>query len=167
MKRFVLSLCLLLLNACSLPLTPISSSSTGNCGSQWATKDLPELTRQLDASIKSLDPNAKAWATAYGEDCIYADGHADFSALETDFNVTLQVSDLSNEADLGGWIVKVMQIVENIPEEKIMGPQPGRVSIAFQAGSEQKFVNFYLNQYQILPSGLSDTEIYEALQTPQ
>ncbi|MEO5887844.1 MAG: hypothetical protein ABIQ77_09285, partial [Anaerolineales bacterium] len=80
---------------------------------------------------------------------------------------TLQVSDLSNEADLGEWIVKVMQVVENIPQDKIVGPRPGRISIAFQAGSDQKFVNFYIDQFQALPSGLSNTEIYQTLQTPQ
>jgi hypothetical protein len=46
-------------------------------------------------------------------------------------------------------------------------PRPGRVSIAFQADGDQKFVNFYINQYQDLPTGLSSTEIYQALQIPQ
>ena len=87
--------------------------------------------------------------------------------METDFNITLRVSDLSNESDLGEWIVKVMQVVENIPPEKIEGPRPGRVSLEFRSASEQKFVNFYIDQYQALPAGLSNAEIYQALQTPQ
>ncbi|HZJ24001.1 MAG TPA: hypothetical protein VFD54_11870 [Anaerolineales bacterium] len=106
-------------------------------------------------------------AFAFGEDCIYADGHAVFTAMETDFNITLQVVDLANEADLGEWIVKVMQVIESIPPEKIEGPRPGRVSLEFRSGSEHKFVNFYIDKYQALPSGLSTTEIYQALQTPQ
>ena len=180
MKRITLrvSLCLILLNACSLPLTqtpptlpatepPTSSSSIGNCGYQWAQQDLPELSAEFQQAIQGLRPEAQASAFAFGEDCVYADGHADFSAMETDFKVTFQIRDLSNEADLGEWIVKVMQVVENIPREKIVGPRPGRVSIGFQAGSEQKFVNFYIDQYQTLPSGLSNSEIYQALQTPQ
>ena len=186
MKRFILttlnagilSLCLILLNACSLPLTqtppnlpatltPTPGSSSGNCGYQWAQKDLPELSGEFQQAIQELQPEAKANAFAFGEDCVYADGHAVFSAMETDFNITLQVSDLSNEADLGEWIVKVMQIVENIPSERIEGPRPGRVSLDFQTGNEQKFVNFYIDQYQALPVGLSNAEIYQALQTPQ
>jgi len=87
--------------------------------------------------------------------------------METDFNITLQVKDLTNEANLGEWIVKVMQVIENIPQEKIVGSRPGRVSVAFQKASEQKFANFYIDQYQALPSGLSNAEIYQALQAPQ
>ena len=178
MKRFILSICLILLNACSLPLTstppnlPATLTPTpklygGNCGYQWAHKDLPELSGEIQQAIQELQPDAKANAFAFGEDCVYADGHAVFSAMETDFNITLQVSDLSNEADLGEWIVKVMKVVENIPPEKIEGPRPGRVSINFQTGGEQKFVNFYVDKYQALPSGLSNAEIYQTLQAPQ
>jgi len=177
-KRFILSLFLILLNACSLPLTPIppafpatltptAESYGGNCGYQWAQKALPELSGEFQQAIQQLQPEALAKAFAFGEDCVYADGHAVFSAMETDFNITLQVSDLSNESDLGEWIVKVMQVIESIPPEKIEGPRPGRVSLEFRSGSEYRFVNFYINQYQSLPNGLSTTEIYQALQTPQ
>ncbi len=87
--------------------------------------------------------------------------------METDFNITLRAHDLTNESDLGERIVKVMQVIESIPKEQIVGPQPGRVSITFQSGNDQKVVNFYINQYQALDSGLSNSEIYQALQTPQ
>jgi hypothetical protein len=90
-----------------------------------------------------------------------------FSAMETDFNITLQVNDLTNESDLGDWIVKVMQVIESIPPAQIVGPRPGRVSIVFQSNGDQKAVNFYVNQYQALPAGLSSSEIYQTLQTPQ
>ncbi len=169
---------MLMLGACSLPFTPTSLSlpatatSTlpspyGNCAYQWAQEDLPELSREFQQAIQGLQPSAKANAFAFGEDCVYEDGHADFTAMETDFNITLQVNDLTDESNLGEWIVKVMQTVENIPKEKIVGPRPGRVSIVFQAGSEQKFVNFYIDQYQALPASLSAAQIYQALQTPQ
>jgi hypothetical protein len=87
--------------------------------------------------------------------------------METDFNVTLQASDLNNESEMGDWIVRVMQVITEIPPEQIVGPQPGRVSLTFQSGAEQKIVNFYINQYQGLPPGLSPAEIFQALQMPQ
>jgi hypothetical protein len=172
----------LILGACSLPLTPtsqpppvtatVSATATlpsyGGCGYQWAYQDLPELSAEFQGKIQSLQPEAQASASAFGEDCVHQDGTTKtFIPMETDFNVTLQVSDLSNETDLGAWIVKVMQVVEDVPEDKIMGPRPGRVSIAFQANGDQKFVNFYINQYQDLPTGLNSLEIYQALQIPQ
>ncbi len=172
---------MLMLGACSVPLTPTSRSTPatvtltttstlpspyGGCGYQWAYQDLPELSNEFQQAIQSLQPEATANAYAFGEDCVYADGTKSFTAMETDFNITLQVNDLTNETELGEWIVKVMQVVENISKEKIVGPQPGRVSIAFQAGNEQKYVNFYIDQYQALASGLSNAEVYQALQTP-
>jgi len=147
--------------------TPNIPPPVGNCGYQWAYKDLPELSADFQKSIQALQPEAQASAFAFGEDCIYADGTSTFLAMETDFNITVQANDLSNEAELGEWIVKVMQVVENIPKESIVGPRPGRVSIRFQAGNDQKFVNFYIDQYLALRPGLSNAEIYQALQTPQ
>jgi hypothetical protein len=87
--------------------------------------------------------------------------------METDFNITLPVADVTNESDLGEWVVKVMQIIEEIPPEQIVGPRPGRVTIGFQSNAEQTVVSFYINQYHDLPAGLSNAEIFQALQTPQ
>lgn len=139
-----------------------------DCGYQWANQDLPELSSSFQVSIQALQPEAHANAYAFGENCLLADGSiAGFSAMETDFNITLQVNDLTNESDLGEWIVKVMQVIENIPPDQIVGPQPGRVSMIFQSDGDQKALNFYINQYQGLPVGLSNSEIYQALQIPQ
>jgi len=159
------------------PATAISGPNGGisttapnpqNCGYQWANQDLPELSSSFQAAVQALQPEAQAKAFAFGENCMLSDGSiGGFSAMETDFNVTLQVNDLTNESDLGEWIVKVMQAIKNIPKDQIVGPQPGRVSIGFVSNGAQKFVNFYINQYEALPAGLSNSEIYQALQTPQ
>jgi hypothetical protein len=136
------------------------------CAYQWAYGDLPKLSSDFQQSIQGLQAEAQASAFAFGENCVYADGSATFTAMETDFNVTLQVAGLANDAELGEWIVKVMQVIEDIPQDQIVGPRPGRVSVAFQASNEQKFVNFYVDQYRALPAGLSNVEIYQALQSP-
>jgi hypothetical protein len=138
------------------------------CGYQWAHQDLPELSSNFQQSIQALQPEAQASAFAFGENCLRADGSVGrFIAMETDFNITLQVDSITDEARLGEWIVKVMQVIDNIPAEQIVGPRPGRVSIFFQASGDQEGVNFYIDQYQALPSGLSTAEIYQALQPPQ
>jgi hypothetical protein len=59
-----------------------------------------------------------------------------------------------------------MQIILNISIEKIVGPRPGRVSIIFQSGDQNQGINFYVDQYQALPTRLSHAEIYQALNTP-
>lgn len=180
MKRFTLSLCLLLLIGCSPALTatpltaPPSETPTATptaasqaCAYMWASQNLTDLTLELQEAIKDVQPDAQAYAFAFGEDCIYEDGHKTFSAMETDFNVTLQVTDLADENELGNWIIKTMQVIETLPKEKIVGPRPGRVTMIFTVGSDQKFFNFYIDKYQALPKGMAGWEIYQSLQTQQ
>lgn len=137
------------------------------CAYQWAYQDLPKPSSGFQRAIQELQAEAQARAFAFGENCVRADGSADFIPMETDFDVTLQIADLSNEAQLGEWIVKVMQVIESIPGEEIVGPRPGRVSIEFQSASGQQFARFYIDQYRLLPPGLSPAQVYQALQTPQ
>lgn len=139
-----------------------------NCGYQWAYQDLPELSSSFQQSLQALQPEAQATVFAFGENCILSDGSVGgFLPMETDFNITLQVSDLSNESNLGEWIMKVMQVITAIPPEQIVGPRPGRISLSFQSNADQNIINFYINQFQELPSGLSPSEIFQALQIPQ
>ncbi len=146
----------------------VTAPEPQNCGYQWANQDLPELSGSFQKSILALQPEAQANVYAFGENCILADGTiGGFSAMETDFNVTLQVNDLTDESELGEWIVKVMQVIEDIPPDQIVGPQPGRLSMMFLSNGDQQILNFYVNQYQALPSGLSNSEIYRALKMPQ
>lgn len=189
MNRFIRPLLFwtLILSACSTSLSPtdavppvlptsitteaptptitITTSSYGGCGYQWAYKDLPDLSSKFLHAIQQLQPSAQANAFAFGEDCVYADGHADFIAMETDFNVTLQIKDLGDPNECGEWVTKIMQIILAIPKDEIVGPRPGRVSMSLQAGSEQKNFSFYIDRYQALSIDLSNTEICAALQT--
>jgi hypothetical protein len=139
------------------------SSYPQDCGYQWAQQAMPELSSSFQASIQELQAAAQASAFAFGEDCVHADGTKTFLPMETDFNVTVQVNDLSDESALGDWILKVMQVIENIPTDQILGPRPGRVAIGFQSNGEDQFVSFYIDQYRALAAGLSSAEIYQTL----
>jgi len=150
-----------------IPTITLTAPTYGGCGYQWAQQALPELSTEIQGAIQKLQPEATANAFAFGEDCVHADGNRTFLAMETDFNVTLHVTDLADEETLGNWIVQVMQIILNIPKEKIRGPRPGRVSLMFRSGDEQQGINFYIDRYQSLPTRLSNAEIYQALKTPQ
>jgi hypothetical protein len=129
---------------------------------------LPELSSSFQGTIESLEPGAKASAFAFGENCVLSDGSIGrFVPMETDFNVMLPVDDLANEAVLGRWIVRVMEVIESIPPEQIAGPRPGRVSMVFESSTAQQVLNFYIDQYRALPAGLSHEEVYHALQSQQ
>ncbi len=145
----------------------VPPSNPQDCGYQWAQQALPELSSQLLGSMQELQPEAQAYAFGFGENCVHADGTATFLPMETDFNVTLQASDLSDETALGEWIVKTMQVIENIPPDQIIGPRPGRVGIRFESNGESKAVSFYIDQYRALPAGLSSAEIYQTVKSFQ
>ena len=148
-------------------VTTVPPSNPQDCGYQWAQQALPELSGSFQQSIQALQPEAQAYAFAFGENCVHIDGSATFLPMETDFNITLQVADATDTSTLGGWIVNVMQIIEAIPPVQLAGPQPGRVTISFQSSAAQTWVSFYVSQYRSLPAGLSNAEIYQALKTPQ
>lgn len=186
MYRFVPALLLLtlLLDTCAprllsteTAIAPTSPSPTAeapplavdnsSCGYQWAYQDLLELSAEFLQAMQELQPGAQANAFVFGEDCVHTDGSRSFLAMETDFNVTLRVTDLADEYAFGEWIVKVMQIILNLPKEKIVGPRPGRVNLIFQSGHQNQGINFYIDQYQSLPTRLSNAEIYQALKNPQ
>ena len=137
-----------------------------DCGYQWAQHDLPELSSQLLQSMQIQEPNAQAVAFAFGEDCVYADGTSVFVPMETDFNITIPVSD-TTDAALGEWIVEVMQMIEAIPPDQIIGPRPGRVGVVFESNGQRQSVSFYVDQYRALPAGLSSAEIYQSLKSLQ
>lgn len=139
-----------------------------DCGYQWATQDLADLSNSLQKSIRVLQADAVASAYIFGENCIRADGGIGaFLPRETDFNITLRVRDLNNQAEQGSWIVKVMQIIAAIPPEQVVGPLPGRVFLIFQSDGDQRAMDFGIDQYHNLPSNLGEVEIFQALQVPR
>lgn len=108
-------------------------SSTTECGFQWAYEDLPELTAQFDQAIKSLIPASASHATAFGENCVAADGQVvRFLAMETDFYVFATVDTLNGYETFGNWIAQVMQVIIDYPPEMIAGPKAGFVEFRFE-----------------------------------
>ena len=151
------------------PLTEISTLTPTyeGCAYMWAYQDLPDLSAKLDASIRTLNTDASASAYAFGEDCVYADGHKTFGAMETDFNVSLQVTDLTNEEAFGNWIKEVMSFIFQIPSEEISGPQPGFVEFRFvKSDTEQIVLRVPLRGYETTAKGLSGAELFRLFYAP-
>lgn len=153
----------------SEPLTELSTFTPTyeGCAFMWAYQDLPELGAKLDASVRALNEDASASAYAFGEDCVYADGHKTFSAKETDFNIDLKVADLMDEEFLGNWIYKVMPIVLQIPPEELSGPQPGFVEFRFvKSDTEQIVLRVPLRDYPLVASDKSGGQLFRWYHIP-
>jgi hypothetical protein len=145
----------------STTTTPEITPASENCAYVWASQELPDLSQKVYQSLQTLDANITGNAYAYGENCVYADGHSTFGAMETDFRVKVSVTDLKDENALGDWIVRVMGVITKLPPNELSGPQPGRVEFDFhKSDTENLFLNVSIAKYQKQPSGLSGTELF-------
>lgn len=127
---------------------PVSPTYEG-CSYVWGSQDMPELSRKLNASLQDISADVTGLAYAYGEDCVYADGHSTFSAMETDFRVGVKVKNVRDEDALGNWIYKVMQVILDLPPDQLQGPHSGRVDFDFkQPDPAEIFVTVPIDMYR-------------------
>ena len=150
MRNFIaIILPVLLLAACNLPRsTPTVVTTTANsqnCYFNWASQPLPELSAKVQAAINASGlKGVSANAEAYGENCIdpQTNKPVSFGALETDFHITVKVANLTDKENLGILLEKVLVVLDTFPAGKIPGPEPGSITVSFQAGIDELNVMF-------------------------
>jgi hypothetical protein len=146
--------------------TPAITSASEGCAYTWAYHDAPELTEKFSAHISSFNPKAESHVSLFGEDCTYADGHADFLVKETDFYVRLPVEDLTNEEALGNWMAQVMELTLKIPREEIQGSD-GFVEFWFEKDkSGQIILRVPIQIYKDEARGKNGAELYRIFSNP-
>ncbi len=146
---------------------PTPSISQEACGYQWAYNDLPELTEQLDQTVKTLNQNSTSYATAFGENCMGANGQVvKFLAIETDFYVTLPVTDLNDHETFGNWISQVMQVVNALPSDMLMGSHSGFVQFGFEKSTSERIgLRVPIQQYNETVNGKTGEELFQMFYT--
>jgi len=174
--------CLLLLIACNysstytaVPITlpgitpartatdrPDAPPTYEGCAYVWASQDLPKLTKKVNDSLQTIDINMTGSAYAYGENCVYGNGHATFGAMETDYRVRVKVTDIKDEKALGDWIAKAMEVIVKIPDDEAPGPQLGRVYFLFsKSDTDQLSVSISIDTYKRKATGLTGVELFK------
>jgi hypothetical protein len=144
------------------PAPVITTPAYEGCAFMWASHDLPDLSQKVGSAFKVIDPNLTGSAYAYGEDCVYADGHSTFSTMETDFRVKVSVNDLQDEKSLGDWIFNVMVVITKLPAGEIPGPQPGRVEFQFsKSESETLNLSVSIAKFKSQAAGLTGAELFK------
>jgi hypothetical protein len=178
MRRFLSPLLFItfVLGACSSSLSPAESipapptvtdaptsfPAFGECGYQWAYDNLPELSEQFDRTVKNLIPESASHATAFGENCIGADGQViRFLAMQTDFYVIAKVETLDDHETFGNWIAEVMRVVDEIPPEMLAGPSPGYVEFRFENDAMESIaLRIPIREYREIATGLTGEELF-------
>jgi hypothetical protein len=103
------------------------------CGYQWATQPLPDVTNKLQQRLEKQNTlAAEVNAAAYGENCFLADGTiARFLAKQTDLYFKVPVTDLEDTQKLGELTESVILFAEDIPADTLIGPNEGYLQINF------------------------------------
>ena len=151
----------LVLCACSRSIpAPIITPTYDGCAFVWANKDLPELSETLEKEIQALDRGSTARAVAFGENCVYMDGHSTFGAIETDFYITTTVTDISDLELFGNWISQTVPVVQSV-SEAAAGPHLGFIEYTFKSNDDDAFsVRVPLEKYDEKVNGLSGENIF-------
>jgi len=177
-KRILILLIFTVLVACNLPFlrppastvstvttTPGEDRSNVQCAFVEARQPNPELTTTLIGKLKDASlPVVTARAESYGENCIAADNSiVRFARRETDFYITLNTQDLSDEVALGELIENTLTILNQFPREQL-GPSLGYVGITFQAGSQSENLWFMQTKANdLISQGTTGAALYQAL----
>ena len=150
MRKFLASiLIVILLAACNLPIsTPDNVSTTAssqNCVLTWASQSLPGPTVKVQSALTSAGlTGVSVEVEAYGENCTdpQTNKPVSFSTLETDFYITVKMANLTDKAAMGNSLEKILVVLDAFPVGQIPGPQPGNVSVSFEAGSDRLNIMF-------------------------
>ena len=143
-KTIAIILSVLFLAACNLPTsspdTVTATANSQNCYFTWASQSLPDLTAKVQSAINVASLiGVRANAEAYGENCTDSRTNkpVSFSTLETDFNITVKVANLTDKAAMGNLLENILVVLDSIPTDKIPGTQPGAIAVSFRAGNDE------------------------------
>ena len=146
--------------------TPTLTPAYEGCGFMWAYHNAPELTEKINTAVRNLNSDAGARAEFFGEDCVFADGSATFSAMETDFYIQLPVDNLTNEEAFGNWMAQVLPLIVQTPEEEIQGNY-GFVEFSFiKSETERIIFRVPIGTYIAEAKGKSGAELFQFFHTP-
>ncbi len=147
---------------------PTPTHSSTNCFFNWATRPLPSLSEQFQAAIDLAGlKGVTATAEAFGEDCIdYQTLQVvGFSAMETDFRLSVPVKTLGDKNELGTLLEKILKAITGLPPGSFSGPQPGYVGVTFRSGDDESRLWFTLTDGNAaMERGLRGAALLEALQ---
>lgn len=162
----------LLLAACSVlptnPPTQTAPANSVNCALVWASQPLPDLSAQVQSAFEADGlKDVRASAQAFGENCIdpKTNQSISFASMETDFQITAHVPGLTNRANLGNSLEKILVVLDAFPIGKIPGPRPGSITVSFRSGSEELNLMFTVPAGKTARSlGLHGAALLEELQ---
>jgi hypothetical protein len=137
------------------------------CAFVWSTRALPDVTTQINQVFQKMGLNeVEVNASAYGEDCLDTETNqvVRFSALQTNFDFFISLNSIADPEELGGWLERIMKVLESFAPGKVPGPVAGTVGVSFSNGTDRVDLFFSREKaVNLLKEGLRGQELFEAL----
>lgn len=151
--------------------TPIPDIDRSTCYYSWATEGLPQLSTLIQSRLQAAGVTATdASAYAFGENNNCRDRASgktvsQFLAMETDFSIRVQASDLADLDTLGDVVARVIRVVAALPADLMQGgPNSGKVTITFATGQRTTRLEFFRRAgEEALARGASGAALLQAL----
>ena len=152
-----------------LTVTP-TGEFTGQCAYMWANQELPEVSLELHQAFENAGiSGVEARASAYGENCMDPASNtvARFSAMQTDFYLTITVPDTADTQAMGDWVERVLPVIDQFPPGQVPGPNPGYIGMRFTSDSDEQNLWFTRQKAQeLISAGTTGSALFDTLQNP-
>ncbi|MCB9450899.1 MAG: hypothetical protein H6672_05635 [Anaerolineaceae bacterium] len=140
------------------------------CGWQWATQPLPELTAQIAAALAEAGiTDAAVRAKAFGENCVPQRENVAgyFATMETDFDITLTVTDTGDDAEIGSRLAGILDVLALFPPDETPGPNPGYITLIVSGPEDAQRIQRFLvtDAADARDQGLTGADLLAALNT--
>jgi hypothetical protein len=176
-KIIAIILSVFILTACNLPRStpdlrtaPVTDTPADQpCYFNWATQPLPDLSAKIQAAIDAAGlKNVTATAEAFGENCYDSQTNqpVSFSAMETDFRLSVPVDNLKDNEKLGNLLNEILTVLDGFTSETTQAPQPGYVGVTFRTGNDELRLWFLVEDGKSARAlGLHGAALLEELQS--
>lgn len=136
------------------------------CGFVWARQLLPEVERQARAALDDAGLAAVEirYVEAYGENCVEADGQVRyFAAMTTDFYLSAEIDDASDEARLGQTVERIYHILTPLTK---LPARHGYLDMIFTGGGQERRLRVMFEEVgATLDAGQTGAALWAALQS--
>ncbi len=140
------------------------------CAYVWATQPLPDISAKLQQRLEKQEVlAAEVNAAAYGENCVLADGSvARFLARQTDLYFKVPVTDIEDKQTLGEQTVGIINFVQDIPANTLIGTQSGYIQVNFTTNFGEIISLWFQTStgQAALDAGLHGADLFNRLLTP-
>lgn len=137
------------------------------CAYVWATQPLPELSAKLQQRLEKQEVlAAEVNAAAYGENCVLADGSVvRFLARQTDLYFKVPVTDIEDKQTLGELTEGIINFVQDIPANTLVGTQSGYIQVNFTTNFGEIISLWFQTStgQAALDAGLHGAELFDKL----